>query len=150
MLSVTLPDQTKMEITLEDICREKKYTILYFYPKDNTPWCSLEAAWFSQLVNDFWQFDTQIIGVSKDSYESHCNFQEKHWLNFSLISDSDLALHQDPRFATWKEKTSFGKTYMGTSRDTFVLDQKGSVLKERRKVTPAIHPQEVLDYVRGL
>ena len=91
----------------------------------------------------------QIVGVSKDSHESHCKFQNKYGLPFALISDSDLVLHSDPRFDTRKEKSLYGRKYMGTMRDSFLLDSNGNVLYEWRKVTPATHPDDVLKYIRA-
>ena len=87
------PDLTTTETTLTDLVASSPYTLLYFYPKDDTPGCTTEALDFSGLVDQFSEHDVQIIGVSKDSDTSHCKFVEKHGLGIPLLSDPDLNLH---------------------------------------------------------
>jgi peroxiredoxin Q/BCP len=118
---------------------------LYFYPKDSTSGCTLEAQGFTTLLPEFTQLNTQIIGVSKDDHKSHCKFQDKYELQIKLISDTELVLHQDPRFDTWKEKSMYGRKYMGSMRESFLLDASGEIIYKRNKVKPETHPAEVLE-----
>jgi peroxiredoxin Q/BCP len=92
---------------LQNIAERTQRTVLYFYPRDNTPGCTTEAIEFTSLVDDFKKLNTQIVGVSKDSVNSHCNFMEKHGLKIDLISDEDLSLHK--MYGAWGEKNNYGK-----------------------------------------
>jgi len=125
-----------------------KYTILYFYPKDNTSGCTIEAKEFTDLIDRFADLDTQIIGVSKDTHRSHCNFIEKHWLKITLVSDPELSLHK--KFDVLWEKSMYGRKYIGTLRNTYLLDPAGSVLHMRPTVSARGHAQNVLDYIQSL
>jgi peroxiredoxin Q/BCP len=111
--------------------------ILYFYPKDNTPWCTIEANDFSRLKDDFDALWYSIVWVSKDNIQSHQRFRENQCIQFPLISDTSLVLHN--QFSTLGEKTMFGKKYTWTIRSTFVLDTTGSILHERRNVKTKNH-----------
>ena len=124
------------------------YTILYFYPKDNTPGCSLEARTFSSLLPEFEQRGIQIIGVSRDSSDSHCSFISKQGLTIGLITDAELTLHR--QFAARGEKKNYGKIYEGTIRSTFLLDSKGQILKERRNVKATGHAERVLKEIQSI
>lgn len=124
------------------------YTILYFYPKDNTPGCSLEARTFSSLLSEFEQRGVQIIGVSRDSSDSHCSFISKQGLTIGLITDAELTLHR--QFAARGEKKNYGKIYEGTIRSTFLLDSKGQILKERRNVKATGHAERVLKEIQSI
>lgn len=116
-----------------------KKVVLYFYPKDGTLGCTKEAQEFRDLANEFNQQNTQIIGVSKDSIKSHQKFKEKHKLPFILLSDSEgvvLDLYQ-----VWKQKSMYGRTFMGTERTTFLIDEAGYIQKIYRKVKAKGHAQ---------
>lgn len=119
-----------------------KKIVLYFYPKDNTSGCTLEAKDFTSLQKEFVTKGYQIIGVSKDSLKSHQNFINKQELNLLLLSDPETELIQ--AFDTWKEKSMYGKKYMGVERSTFVLDETGNIIKEYRKVSAKGHAEAVL------
>lgn len=147
---VSLPDGSQHETTLSELCAQSDYTLLYFYPKDDTSGCTLEAQGFNALLPEFERFNTQIIGVSKDEHKSHCKFQNKYGLTISLISDTDLVLHTDPRFDTWQEKSMYGRKYMGTMRESFLLDNSGDIVYKWAKVSPATHPMETLAYISNL
>lgn len=149
-ISLTLPDWSQHETTLAELCTKSDYTLLYFYPKDDTSGCTLEAQGFNSLLPEFEKLNTQIIGVSKDEHKSHCKFQDKYELKIWLISDTDLVLHTDPRFDTRKEKSMYGRKYMGTMRESFLLDKSGEIIYKWGKVSPANHPQEVLQYIISL
>lgn len=149
-ISLTLPDWSQHETTLSELCTQSEYTLLYFYPKDNTSGCTLEAQGFNALLPEFAKSKTQIIGVSKDDHKSHCKFQEKYELQIKLISDTELVLHTDPRFDTWQEKSMYGRKYMGTMRTSFLLDASGEIVYKRDKVKPATHPEEVIAKLQEL
>lgn len=148
LVHYTSPDQKTQEIWLDTLISSRPYAILYFYPKDNTPGCSLEARTFSQLLPDFEKKGVQIIGVSRDSEVSHCSFIAKQGLQIGLITDSDLALHH--QFSTRGEKKNYGKIYEGTIRSTFLLDTTGQILKERRNVKATGHAERVLKEIQDL
>ena len=114
--------------------------VLYFYPKDNTPGCSLEAREFNQLMGDFEKLQTQVIGVSTDTKVSHTSFCGKYQLNFPLIADSDLRISQ--------LLGALGENGRTTLRITFVIDKKGAVRKIYEDVKPAGHAKEVLEFLR--
>jgi len=99
-------------IDLNILLQQKKYTILYFYPKDDTPGCTVENKSFSDYYGEFIKLDCQVFGVSRDNESSHIRFCNKYDLQIPLVSDKDLLLQQDSRFLVWKEKNMYGKKYM--------------------------------------
>lgn len=115
--------------------------VLYFYPKDNTSGCTKEACDFRDNINRLVPY-AQVIGVSPDSVTSHQKFQQKQNLNFMLVADvnHDLAV----KYGVWKEKSMYGRKYMGIERSTFIIDARGKIVKEWRKVKVAGHVDEVL------
>ena len=127
---------------LTSILSDSPYTLLYFYPKDDTPGCTLEAVDFTRLRSDFWALGVEIVGVSKDSEISHEKFCKKHDLGIRLISDEDGSLHE--KFGVIGEKKNYGKVYIGVIRSTFLLDAAGSIVKEWRNVKATGHAEKVL------
>ncbi len=125
-----------------------KYTLLYFYPKDNTPGCTLEAQDFTRLKDEFAKLDTQIIGVSKDDESSHKKFITDCSLNITLLSDVSGKLCE--RFGVIGEKKNYGITYVGVIRSTFLLDQDGNIIKEWRNVRARGHAERVLEAITPL
>lgn len=119
--------------------------VLFFYPKDNTPGWTNEAKEFSELIEDFKELNTTVVGISKDSVKSHVNFINKHDLKVELLSDPEKLLHH--KFKVIKEKSLFGKTALGTERSTFVFDKDGNLVKEFRKVKSKGHALEVLEFM---
>jgi len=119
-----------------------KKIILYFYPKDNTSGCIIEAKDFTLFIDDFKDKDYFIIGVSRDSVKSHQNFIKKHNLKILLLSDTNEQLVK--AFNVLKEKTLYGKKYIGITRSTFILDEEGKIIKEYRKVIPKTHVKILL------
>jgi len=119
-----------------------KKIILYFYPKDNTSGCIIEAKDFTLFIDDFKDKEYFIIGVSRDSVKSHQNFIKKHNLKILLLSDTDEQLVK--AFNVLKEKTLYGKKYIGITRSTFILDEEGKIIKEYRKVSPKTHVKILL------
>lgn len=125
-----------------------KKIILYFYPKDNTSGCTLEAIQFSELKDEFEKLNAVVIGVSKDSLLSHKKFIEKHNLKVELVSDEDISIQE--HFDVWKLKKMCGKEYTGTVRSTFILDDEGNILKEFRNVKAKGHAVKVLEALKEL
>lgn len=123
-----------------------KKVVLYFYPKDNTKGCTQEACDFRDNFNRLTPFAT-VVGVSPDSIKSHKNFREKQSLNFILLSDPEHTLAE--KFEVWKEKSMYGRKYMGIERSTFILDEKGNIQKEWRKVKVKGHVDEVINYLKN-
>ena len=114
-----------------------KTTVLYFYPKDDTPGCTTEAQAFRDALDDFERAGVTVIGISADDIASHCKFKSKHNLNFALASDVDKTLAR--ALGVWVEKSMYGKTYMGMERATFLIDREGIIRKIWRKVKVAAH-----------
>lgn len=121
-----------------------KKTVLYFYPKDNTSGCTQEACDFRDNMNRLTKY-ADVVGVSPDSIKSHKSFKEKQGLNFPLISDPEHILAE--KFEVWKEKSMYGRKYMGIERSTFILDEEGNIEKEWRKVKVKGHIDEVIGYL---
>ena len=114
------------KIKLSDVLSSGQKVILYFYPKDSTPGCTVQACDFRDNYSILQDAGFKVIGVSKDSSKSHQKFIDKHDLPFDLIVDSEIELHQ--LYGVWREKMNYGKTYMGTSRSTFVIDTDGNLI----------------------
>ena len=120
-----------------------KRTVLYFYPKDDTTGCTLEAREFTKLLPQFAERDVQVYGVSPDSEKSHDRFTAKCDIGFPLISDPDKELCN--AFGVWVEKSMYGRSYMGVERSTFVVGADGRIEREWRKVKVPGHAAAVLD-----
>jgi peroxiredoxin Q/BCP len=118
-----------------------KKVVLYFYPKDSTPGCTKEACDFRDSVSWFDELGIVILGVSKDSIESHRKFKSKHNLNFPLLSDPGLVVHKE--YGVWKEKKMYGKTFLGTERTTFLIGEDGRIEKIFRRVRVPGHVDAV-------
>ena len=125
-----------------------KIVVLYFYPKDNTPGCTQQGQDFRDNYASFKNHQTMILGVSRDSLNSHEKFKEKQNFPFELISDQDEKLCM--LFDVMKEKSMYGKTYIGIERSTFLIDEKGVLRKEWRKVKIIGHVDEVLTAIKTL
>ena len=130
------------EISLNDFKGQR--VILYFYPKDNTSGCTQEACDFRDNINRLTSYAT-VIGVSPDSIKSHKIFKEKQSLNFILLSDPEHKLAE--KFEVWREKSMYGRKYMGIERSTFIIDKNGKIEKEWRKVKVKGHVDEVIEYL---
>ena len=123
-------------------------SVLYFYPKDNTPGCTTESQDFSRLHAEFLALGCQIYGVSRDSIKSHENFKAKQSMPFELISDPDEVLCN--AFDVMKMKNMYGKQVRGVERSTFLIDKTGALVNEWRQVKVPGHVEEVLETVKGL
>ncbi len=141
-----LPDPQGNEVSLEDL--KGKWVTLYFYPKDNTPGCSIEAMEFTKLKPDFEKEGAVIIGVSKDNQKSHQRFIEKKELDITLLSDESTSLQQ--AYDVWHQKKMAGREYMGTVRTTFLIDPQGNIAKVWGKVKARGHAEEVLEALREI
>lgn len=135
------PIDTGDTISLADFSGKK--LVLYFYPKDNTPGCTKQACAFRDEMSAFKDLGVAIVGVSKDSIKKHQNFKIKHDLNFPLISDENGALCD--AYGVWKEKSMYGKTFMGIERTTFLIDENGKIAQIWRKVKVKEHIAAVKD-----
>jgi len=125
-----------------------KNIVIYFYPKDNTPGCTLEGQDFRDQHAEFAKFNTVILGVSRDSLGSHEKFKKEQNFSFDLLSDSDETLSK--LFEVIKLKNMYGKEVMGIERSTFVIDKQGVLRKEWRKVKVEGHVAEVLEAIKAL
>ena len=125
---------------------KSKYIVLYFYPKDDTPGCTLETKDFNSLLSNFKKAKCEVFGISKDSLESHKKFKEKYNIKFELLSDEDKKSIK--AYKTWGKKKFMGREFMGLIRSTFVIkDQK--IIKEWRSVKVKDHALEVLDFIKN-
>lgn len=136
----TLQDQDWESHSLSEFQGQK--VLLYFYPKDDTPGCTVEACNFRDHLNELKKRGVQVLGVSPDSADSHKKFVAKHGLNFPLLADVDKEVVN--MYGVWVQKSMFGKKYMGVQRDSFLIDEEGSLAKHYVKVKPKGHVAEVL------
>ena len=126
---------------------KSKYIVLYFYPKDDTPGCTLETKDFNKLLSKFKNLNSIILGISKDSIESHKKFKKKHSIKFDLLSDEEKKSIK--AYKTWGKKKFMGREFMGQIRSSFVIS-KGKILNEWRNVRVKGHAQEVLEFLKNL
>jgi len=146
----TLPQSEGAEggetVTLSELRPGK--VVLYFYPRDDTPGCTIEAIDFTRLAAEFEAAGTRVIGISKDTAAKHAKFCAKHGLGITLVSDADSDTCE--RYGTWVEKKMYGKTSMGILRATFLIDGTGTVAQVWPKVSVEGHASEVLEAARAL
>ena len=143
---VILPNETGNIIDIKDF--RPNMVVLFFYPRDNTSGCTREAKDFTENTELFNNLNINVFGISKDSITSHEKFIKKQNLTIPLLSDEAGSVCED--FGVWKEKSMYGKIYMGIERSTFIIDGSGSVTHEWRKVKVANHVAEVLETVKKL
>lgn len=142
-----LADQDGVQHKLSDYAG--KWLVLYFYPKDNTPGCTTEACSFRDERDEIAQLgNAEVVGVSSDSVASHKDFASKNHLNFTLLSDPD---HQTiAAYNSWKPKKFMGKEFLGTERNTFIINPEGEIVKEYRGVDPKTHSAEIIKDLQDL
>lgn len=145
--SFSLPTIGGKTVSLADF-HGKKSVVLYFYPKDNTPGCTKEACFFRDLQAEFDAVGAVILGVSTDSVKSHEGFAAKHNLLFPLLADEDKTVSE--AYGVFKQKSMYGKTFLGIERTTFAIDKQGVVRKIWPKVKVEGHVDEVLEFMRNL
>ncbi|MDC7293270.1 thioredoxin-dependent thiol peroxidase [Butyrivibrio sp. DSM 10294] len=136
-----LPDQNGEIRSLSEYKGQK--VVLYFYPKDNTAGCTKQACSFGELYPQFRENGAVVLGVSKDSVASHKKFEEKYGLPFTLLSDTELTVIK--AYDVWKEKKNYGKVSMGVVRTTYLIDEKGVIVKAMDKVKAAENPTDMLN-----
>jgi peroxiredoxin Q/BCP len=134
------------QVTLSSL--KGKYVVLYFYPKDDTPGCTMEAIDFNESLHEFEKLGTVILGVSKDDLKSHDKFRDKYKLKFNLGADTEGGTCA--KYCVMAEKSMFGKKYMGINRVTFLIDPDGKIAHIWPKVTVAGHAREVLEKIRSI
>lgn len=141
-----LPTHNGQYVSDEDLLGS--WSVIYFYPKDNTPGCTKEAIGFSEHLDEFSKLNTRIIGISRDSAKSHASFIEKHNLKITLLSDEDGAVCDS--FGSWVEKNMYGRKYMGIDRSTFLIDSKGLLVEKWNKVRVPGHVEKVLERLKAV
>ena len=141
----TLSDKDGYTVSLSDYLGRK--VVVYFYAKDNTPGCTRQACAFAAAYEGFQSRDVVVIGISKDSAQSHLKFAQKHDLPFLLLSDPELQAIQ--AYGVWQEKKLYGKVSMGVVRSTFIIDEHGKIEKVMTKVKPDTNAAEILQYLAG-
>lgn len=141
------PNQDNHLVKLADFTGNKN-VVLYFYPKDDTPGCTIEANQFTALINEFNKADTVILGVSQDPCDSHRAFINKFGLKIDLLADTDGKLCED--YGVWQEKEKNGVKKMGIVRSTFIIDKAGNLLDVEYGVAADGHAQSVLDKIKAL
>ena len=125
-----------------------KYLVLYFYPKDDTPGCTLETNEFNKLLSKFKKLQCEVYGISKDSLKSHYKFKDKYKITFDLLADEELKVLK--KYKVWKKKQFMGREFMGVVRTTYLLDKKGQILKVWNNVKAKDHADEVLETLKNI
>ncbi len=146
MYQFSLPNQGGNIVSLSDYIG--KWVLVYFYPKDNTPGCTIESCSLSSNFPKFSSLEAVILGINTDSVASHRKFHTKYKLAFDLLSDTDKNTVKD--FDVWGEKKFMGRTYYGVSRTSFLFNPKGELVKRYDNVKPLAHAKEVLDDLEQL
>jgi peroxiredoxin Q/BCP len=141
----TLASDEGGQVTLSDFRGNK--VVLYFYPKDDTPGCTTQACDLRDARPAFEKLDAVVLGVSPDSVESHRSFREKHGLNFPLLADEDHAVSE--AYGVWKERSMYGRKFMGIERSTFLIDEDGTVAEVWRSVKPKGHAEMLQEVLAG-
>ena len=125
-----------------------KYIIFYFYPKDDTPGCTIETNDFNKLLSKFKKLNCEIYGISKDSLKSHNKFRDKYKVKFDLLADEEIKVLK--KYKVWGKKKFMGREFMGINRTTFLIDKKGKILKIWENVKVKDHAKEVLDTLKSI
>jgi peroxiredoxin Q/BCP len=142
----TLPSTNGENQKLKDLLG--KYVVIYFYPKDDTPGCTIETNDFNKLLPKFKKLNCEIFGISKDTIKSHDKFREKFKIKFNLLSDEEIKVLK--KYKVWGKKKFMGREFMGIIRSTLLIDKKGKVLKVWDNVKVKDHAKEVLETLKSL
>tara|TARA_B100001778_G_C18310068_1_gene503881 strand:- start:108 stop:563 length:456 start_codon:yes stop_codon:yes gene_type:complete len=142
----TLPSTNKKNYSLTDSIG--KYVVLYFYPKDDTPGCTIETNDFNKLLSKFKKLDCDVYGISKDSLKSHDKFREKYKIKFDLLSDEDIKVLK--KYKVWGKKKFMGREFMGIIRTTYLIDKKGRTINVWNNVKVKDHAKEVLETLKSI
>ena len=150
-INTKAPDFTLTSTNNTDYSLKKslgKYVVIYFYPKDDTPGCTIEANDFNKLLPQFKKLNCEIFGISKDNLKSHDKFKEKYKLKFDLLSDEELTVLK--KFKVWGKKKFMGREFMGILRTTFLIDKKGKILRIWENVKVKDHAKKVLETLKEI
>ena len=142
----SIPSTDKNNYSLKDSLG--KYIVIYFYPKDDTPGCTIETNDFNKLLPKFKKLNCEIFGISKDSVNSHNKFRDKFKIKFNLLADEDLKVLK--KYKVWGKKKFMGKEFMGILRTTFLIDKKGKIIKIWKNVRVKDHANEVLKTLQNI
>ena len=145
-LNFNLPSTNQKTFSLKE--NQGKYVILYFYPKDDTPGCTIETIDFNKLLPKFKKLNCEVYGVSKDSLKSHDKFRDKYKIKFDLLADEDLNVLK--KYKVWGKKKFMGREFMGIIRTTYLIDKKGKILKVWDNVKVKDHAKEVLETLQNI
>ena len=140
-----LPSTSKKDYSLKDSIG--KYVIIYFYPKDDTPGCTIETNDFNKLLPKFKKLNCEVLGVSKDSLKSHEKFREKYKIKFNLLADEEIKVLK--KYKVWGKKKFMGREFMGIIRTTYLIDKKGKIIKVWDNVKVKDHAKEVLETLQN-
>ena len=140
----TLPSTNQNDYSLKNSIG--KYVVLYFYPKDDTPGCTIETNDFNKLLSKFKKLDCEIYGISKDGLKSHAKFRDKYKIKFDLLADEEIKVLK--KYKVWGKKKFMGREFMGIIRTTFLIDKKGKILKIWKNVKVKDHAQDVLETLK--
>jgi peroxiredoxin Q/BCP len=145
-VNFTLPSTNKTSYSLKNSLG--KYVVLYFYPKDDTPGCTIETNDFNKLLSKFKKLECEVYGISKDSLKSHDKFRDKYKIKFDLLSDEELTVLK--KYKVWGKKKFMGREFMGVLRTTFLIDKKGKIIKIWDNVKVKDHAKDVLETIKNL
>ena len=145
-VNFTLPSTNNINYSLKDSLG--KYVVLYFYPKDDTPGCTIETNDFNKLLSKFKRYDCEVYGVSKDNLKSHDKFRDKYNIKFDLLADEEIKILK--KYKVWGKKKFMGREFMGIIRSTFLIDKKGKIIKIWNNVKVKDHAKEVLETLKNL
>ena len=140
----TLPSTNQNDYSLKNSI--DKYVVLYFYPKDDTPGCTIETNDFNKLLAKFKKLDCEIYGISKDGLKSHAKFRDKYKIKFDLLADEEIKVLK--KYKVWGKKKFMGREFMGIIRTTFLIDKKGKILKIWKNVKVKDHAKDVLETLK--
>ena len=141
-----LPSTSKDKYSLKDSIG--KYVVIYFYPKDDTPGCTIETNDFNKLLSKFKKLECEVYGISKDNLKSHDKFRDKYKIKFDLLADEELTVLK--RYKVWGKKKFMGREFMGIIRSTFLIDKKGKIIKIWDNVKVKDHAKDVLETIKNL
>tara|TARA_B100000965_G_scaffold369283_1_gene356554 strand:+ start:302 stop:772 length:471 start_codon:yes stop_codon:yes gene_type:complete len=139
-----LPSTNKKNYSLKDSIG--KYVVIYFYPKDDTPGCTIETIDFNKLLSKFKKLECEVFGISKDNLKSHDKFRDKYKIKFDLLTDEKIDVLK--KYKVWAKKKFMGREFMGIVRTTFLIDKKGKILKIWKNVKAKDHAIEVLEELK--
>ena len=145
-LNFTLPSTSNENYNLKD--STGKYVVIYFYPKDDTPGCTIETNDFNKLLPKFKKLGCDVFGISKDSLKSHNKFREKYKIKFDLLADEEIKVLK--KYKVWGKKKFMGREFMGIIRTTFLIDKKGKIIKIWNNVKVKDHAKEVLETLKNI